>query len=201
MVIAQPVPAGWLLSPGPIGAAAAFDGVEFAVAVDPERPRLLLDPALTGDLLARAMAALPTRVRRVADLVPLGAGQGAGRPLAAAAARLLGEPVHLVNGVPLHPPAGPITVFALDAHRRPVWTEPAWLLRLTPDGAEEVVASSPPHASLRLLDPATYAMDLGWQLRLSGGGIHAFPGPPLPPAKGRASLPDPLGGGGRCRSP
>ncbi|GAA3197331.1 discoidin domain-containing protein [Dactylosporangium siamense] len=194
-VIAQPVPAGWLLSPGPVGAAAAYDGVEFAVAVDPERPRLLLDPTLTADLLAQAMTALPTRVRRVADLVPLGAGQGAGRFLAFSAARLLGEPVHLVNGVPLHPPAGPITVFALDAHRRPVWAEPAWLLRVTPDGAEEVVASSPPHASLRPLDPATYAMDLGWQVRLSGGGIHAFPGPPPPPAKGRASLPDPLGKG------
>ncbi len=195
VVIAQPVPAGWLLSPGPVGAAAAFDGVEFAVAVDPERPRLLLDPALTGDLLAQAMAALPTRVRRVADLVPLGAGQGAGRPVAALAARLLDEPVHLVNGVPLHPPAGPITVFALDAHRRPVWAEPAWLLRLTADGAEEVVASSPPHTSLRAIDPATYSMDLGWQVRLSGGGIHAFAGPPPPPAKGRAALPDPLDGG------
>jgi hypothetical protein len=194
-VIAQPVPAGWLLSPGPIGAAAAYDGVEFAVAVDPERPRLLLDPTLTGDLLAVAMAALPTRVRRVVDLVPLGAGQGAGRQVAAAAARRLGEPVHLVNGVPLHPPAGPITVFALDAHRRPVWSEPAWLLRLTADGAEEVVASSPPHASLRAIDPATYAMDMGWQVRLSGGGIRAYPGPPPPPAKGRASLPDPLHGG------
>ncbi|MEV4512760.1 discoidin domain-containing protein [Dactylosporangium sp. NPDC049525] len=194
-VIAQPVPAGWLLSPGPVGAAASYDGVEFAVAVDPERPRLLLDPTLTGDQLAVAMAALPTRVRRVVDLVPLGAGQGAGRPAAAAAARRLGEPVHLVNGVPLHPPAGPITVFALDAHRRPVWSEPAWLLRLTPDGAEEVVASSPPHASLRAIGPATYGMDMGWQVRLSGGGIHAFPGPPPPPAKGRASLPDPLDGG------
>ncbi len=188
-VIAQPVPAGWLLSPGPVGAAAAFDGVEFAVAVDPARPRLLLDPALTGEQLAQAMAALPTRVRRVADLVPLGAGQGAGRPLAAAAASRLGEPVHLVNGVPLHTPAGSITVFALDAHRRPVWAEPAWLLRLTPDGDEEVVASSPPHASLRPIDPATYAMDMGWQVRLGGGGIHAYPGPPPPPAKGRASLP------------
>ncbi|GAB3827295.1 discoidin domain-containing protein [Dactylosporangium cerinum] len=181
--------------PGPVGAAAAYDGVEFAVAVDPERPRLLLDPTLTADPLAQAMAALPTRVRRVADLVPLGAGQGAGRLLASSVARLLGEPVHLVNGVPLHPPTGPITVFALDAHRRPVWAEPAWLLRVTPDGAEEVVASSPPHASLRPLDPATYSMDLGWQVRLSGGGIHAFPGPPLPPAKGRASLPEPLGTG------
>ncbi|MEV0132406.1 discoidin domain-containing protein [Dactylosporangium sp. NPDC050688] len=197
-VIAQPVPAGWLLSPGPIGAAAAFDGVEFAVAVDPARPRLLLDPALTGEQLAQAMAALPTRVRRVADLVPLGAGQGAGRPLAAAAAIRLDEPVHLVNGVPLHPPAGPITVFALDAHRRPVWAEPTWLLRFTPDGDEEVVASSPPHASLRSIDPATYAMDMGWQVRLGGGGIHAFPGPPPPPAKGRASLPvDPPSGGDR----
>ncbi|WP_327003966.1 discoidin domain-containing protein [Dactylosporangium sp. NBC_01737] len=94
--------------------------------------------------------------------------------------------------MPLHPPAGPITVFALDAHRRPVWSEPAWLLRLTPDGAEEVIASSPPHTSLRLIDPATYAMDMGWQVRLSGGGIHALPGPPPPPAKGRASLPDPF---------
>ncbi|MEV0562343.1 discoidin domain-containing protein [Dactylosporangium sp. NPDC050588] len=189
-VIAQPVPAGWLLSPAPVGSAAAFDGVEFAVAVDPSRPRLLLDPALTGEQLALAMTALPTRVRRVADLVPLGAGQGAGRAVAATAAARLGEPVHLVNGVPLHTPAGSIVVFALDAHRRPVWAEPAWLLRLTPDGGEEVVASSPPHASLRELSPATYAMDMGWQVRLSGGGIHAFPGPPPPPAKGRASLPD-----------
>ncbi|MET7424545.1 discoidin domain-containing protein [Dactylosporangium sp. NPDC005555] len=190
-VIAQPVPAGWLLSPGPIGAAAAYDGVEFAVAVDPTRPRLLFDPGLTGEQLADAMAALPTRVRRVADLVPLGAGQGAGRAVATEAAARLGEPVHLVNGVPLHTPAGPITVFALDAHRRPVWAEPAWLLRLTPDGAEEIVASSPPHASLRPLSSAAYAMDMGWQVRLSGGGIHAFPGPPPPPAKGRASLPEP----------
>jgi hypothetical protein len=77
--------------------------------------------------------------------------------------------VRLVNGVPLP------DVMALDDAGHPVWREPATVLRLWPDGHEEVLASSPPHPSLRPIDPATYAMDHGWRIRLTGGGIHAAP--------------------------
>ncbi|GAA2646637.1 hypothetical protein GCM10010399_94930 [Dactylosporangium fulvum] len=182
-VVARPVPAGWHLS---AAGAAPVGAVELAVAAAVGRPRLLRDPSVTGDLLAAALRAIPPAVRHVADLVPLGPGQGAGRAVAAAAAEALDEPVDLVNGVPLHTPGDTIVVFALDTTGRPVWPEPAWLLRHPPGGPEEVVASSPPQPALRALDPATYALESGWVVHLTGGGIQALPGgrPPdtAPPA-------------------
>ncbi|MER7009627.1 discoidin domain-containing protein [Dactylosporangium sp. NPDC000555] len=173
-----------------------FDGegggasdLALSVAVDPDRLRLLVDPSVTGAELAATVRALPPAVRPLVDVVPLAPGQGAGRAVASAAARDLAEPVHLINGVPLHTPSGDIAVYALDAALRPVWPEPAWRLRYLPSGQEEVLSSSPPQPSLRPIDPATYAMDLGWLVRLSGGGLHAEPSGPLRPARGRAEVP------------
>ncbi|GGM79273.1 discoidin domain-containing protein [Dactylosporangium sucinum] len=202
------VPAGWALGPVPSGPApgpaapesalaagasgsalgsfAAAPGsvdadLALAVAVDPDRPRLLFDPALGPEPVAAALLALPPTVRAVTDLVPLGPGQGAGRAVAAGAAARCGEPVQLVNGVPLHTPGGQIIVCCLDATHRPVWPEPAWLVRVLPDGTEEVLASSPPQPTLRPIDAATYATDQGWTVRLTGGGLHAQPPGAAPP--------------------
>ncbi|WP_432824913.1 discoidin domain-containing protein [Dactylosporangium sp. CA-092794] len=173
----------------PAGHAPITADLASAVAVDPDRPRLLIGPSLTGDELAAALRALPPAVRPTVDVVPLAPGQGAGRAVTAAAAQALGEPIRLVNGVPLHTPSGEIAVYALDAAGRPAWAEPAWLLRLLPGGQEEVLASSPPQPSLRAVDAATYAMDLGWLVHLSGRGIHAEPSGPPRPARGRAEVP------------
>ncbi|WP_433044070.1 discoidin domain-containing protein [Dactylosporangium sp. CS-033363] len=181
---ARAIPAGWVLStaPGP-------HDLADSVAVDPDRPRLVVDATVSGAALAAALRALPPAVRDTVDVVPLRPGQGAGRAVASAAAAELGEPVCLVNGVPLHTPSGSIAVYALDAGLRPVWAEPAGLLRCRPDGREEVLASAPPQPGLRAVGPATYALDLGWLVRVSGGGLHAMPTGPLPPARGRAALP------------
>ncbi|MGI5242399.1 galactose-binding domain-containing protein [Dactylosporangium sp. CA-139066] len=178
------VPAGWLLGDGDSGPADA-------VAVDPDRPRLLFDATVTGASLAAALRALPPAARLITDVVPLLPGQGAGRPVAFAAARELGEPVQLFNGVPLHAPAGDVVVYALDPAGLPVWPEPAWLLCCHPDGREQVLASSPPQPALRPIDAATYGMDLGWLVRLSGGGLIAEPSGPLLPGRGRAEVPPP----------
>jgi hypothetical protein len=178
-VTARPIPAGWLLTgpapdPGaepeaePEAAAetarrAALDELSFSVAVDPDRPRLLLEPSVTGRALAAALGALPAAIRPAVDVVMLAPGQGAGRAVTAAAARKLGEAVHLVNGVPLYTPAGVVAVYALDAALRPVWPEPAGRLLCRPDGREEVVASTPP------------PLERDWVVHPSGGGLHAAP--------------------------
>ncbi|WP_238013513.1 discoidin domain-containing protein [Dactylosporangium sp. AC04546] len=184
---------------GPIDGGHALGGVDWlalAVAVDADRPRLVFDPAAGPEAVAAVLLALPTAVRSVTELVPLGAGQGAGRVVAAGAAQRIGEPVRLVNGVPLHSPGGEIVVCALDGALRPVWPEPAWLLRVLPDGTEEVLASAPPHATLRPLDAATYAMDLGWAVHVRAAALHALPAGSLPadvmpdsPAAGSAAAP------------
>jgi hypothetical protein len=185
---ARPVPAGWLL--GDAGSPLAD-----AVAVDPDRPRLLFDATVSGASLAAALRALPPAARSVTDVVPLVPGQGAGRPVAFEAARALGEPVQLLNGVPLHTASGEVVVHALDRAGRPVWAEPAWLLRCHPDGREEVLASCPPQPGLRRIDSATYGMELGWLVRLSGAGLTAEPSGPLLPGRGRAEVPAPATAG------
>ncbi|GAA2379716.1 discoidin domain-containing protein [Dactylosporangium salmoneum] len=172
-VTLTPMPAGWLLG--------TPSELALSVAADPARPRLLFN---TADSLADTLRTLPEDV----ELVPLLPGQGAGRPPALAAAAALGRPVRLVNGVPLHTPAGDVVVHALDAAGHPVWAEPAWLLQMLPDGREEVLSSTPPQPSLRPLDAATYGMDLGWLVRVWSDGLHAYPTGPLPPARGRATL-------------
>jgi hypothetical protein len=197
-IVAHPVPAGWLLTA--VEGGPAVDDLPFSVAVDPDRPRLLLDPSVTGAHLAAVLRALPPAVRRVVDLVPLGPGQGAGRSVAAAAAQSLAEPLHLVNGVPLHTPAETITAYALDTAGRPVWPEPAWLLRYLPGGLEEVVASSPPQPGLRPLDAATYALDLGWVVRLTGSGLHAVPAGAAGTATARPGGDDGPAGGRHARA-
>ncbi|WP_433617830.1 discoidin domain-containing protein [Dactylosporangium sp. CA-139114] len=178
---ATPIPAGWLLSAGPA------PEITRSVAVDPARPLLVCDATVTGPGLAAALRALP----EAADVAFLAPGQGAGRPVALAAAAELGEPVSLVNGIPLHTPSGEVVVYALDSALNPVWPEPAARLRCLPDGREEVAASTPPQPGLRALDAATYALELGWLVRVSGGGLHAMPVGPLAPAVGRAAVPAP----------
>ncbi|MER7274189.1 discoidin domain-containing protein [Dactylosporangium sp. NPDC000244] len=178
---ATPIPAGWLLSSEPA------PEITRSIAVDPARPLLVCDGTVTGPGLAAALRALPV----AADVAVLGPGQGAGRAVALAAAGELGEPVSLVNGIPLHTPSGEVVVYALDAGLNPVWPEPAARLRCLPDGREEVAASTPPQPGLRALDAATYALELGWLVRVSGGGLHAMPVGPLPPAVGRAAVPAP----------
>ncbi|MFD0576821.1 hypothetical protein [Dactylosporangium darangshiense] len=197
---ARPIPAGWLLSAGdsatdgsPLGGAESESAPRLAdaVSVDPERPRLLLDATVNATALAAALRALPPAARIAVEVVPLAPGQGAGRAAAFGAASELGEAVRLVNGVPLHSPSGDAVVYALDGAGLPVWAEPAWLLLCHPGGREEVLASSPPQPALRPVGPATYAMELGWLVRLSGGGLTAEPSGPLPPARGRAEVPAP----------
>ncbi|MET7395736.1 discoidin domain-containing protein, partial [Dactylosporangium sp. NPDC005572] len=78
------------------------------------------------------------------------------------------------------PCSTPWSICVLDSALRPVWAEPAWLLRVLPDGTEEVAASASPHAALRPLDAATYAMDLDWTVHVRPGGLHALPPGSLP---------------------
>ncbi|WP_426503738.1 discoidin domain-containing protein [Dactylosporangium sp. McL0621] len=183
---ATPIPAGRLLAAG-----TAPPEIAASIAVDPQRPLLVFDATVTGPALAAALRALSPADRAVLDVAALAPGQGAGRAVALAAAAELGEPVSLVNGLPLHTPSGDVVVYALDAALRPVWAEPAGRLRCQPDGREEVTASTPPQPGLRAVDAATYALDLGWLVRVSGGGLHAMPVGPLAPAVGRAAVPAP----------
>ncbi|WP_433203574.1 discoidin domain-containing protein [Dactylosporangium sp. CS-047395] len=159
------IPAGWLLSADPVEPDLAG-----TVTPDPQHPRLLFDATVTGSALAAALRELPPAARATVQVAAFAAGRGAGRIVAAQAAADLGEPVTLVNGLPFD-----TGVYALDAELRPVWAEPARLLRCRPDGREEVVASDPPRAGLPAVDPVTYAIEGGWLIRVSGNGLHAMP--------------------------
>ncbi|WP_432971821.1 discoidin domain-containing protein [Dactylosporangium sp. CA-233914] len=196
---ARAVPAGWLLSTVPDAAEPDEDTVRLpdavsvarladSVAVDPGRPRLLFDSTVNGPALAAALRTLPPAVRATVDVAAIAPGQGAGRAPAFAAAAALGEPVTLLNGLPLHTPSGDIVAYALDAAFHPTWAEPAWLLRCHPGGVEEVAASSAPQPGLLAIDESTYVLDLGWIVRVAGDGLHAMPSGPLPPPVGRAGV-------------
>ncbi|MFI5910054.1 discoidin domain-containing protein [Dactylosporangium sp. NPDC051541] len=135
-------------------------------AANPDHPRLTFEPSVTGPELAAALRGLPPEVSAVVEVVARGPGRDAGRVVAAQAAADLGESVTLRTT----PADG--------------WTNPASVLRCLPDGREKVVASTPPQPGLAAIDAATYALDEGWLVRVSGNGLHAMPAGPAVPAPG-----------------
>ncbi|MDT7729418.1 MAG: hypothetical protein QOI21_5994 [Actinomycetota bacterium] len=199
----EPVPAGLLILAEDATPTSPLD-VTYAVAVHPERPRLILgrpgERAVSPAEVAALVAMFPPMLGAALELVPH-TPEVATAEWSFELARQLNREVRVSTGLPLYGHDGRVHVIAYDAHGRQLLRHPATTLRYSPDGTAAVLECQAPPAGWinagrtfhRLpsaalptpADPVAEVVPSGFALvpAASVGGPHSAAARPLDPRR------------------
>jgi len=144
----EPIPAGLMILAEDAAPTSPLD-VAYAVAVHPERPRLVLgrpgEGAVSPAEVAALIAMFPPMFATALELVPH-TTEVATAEWSAELARHLNREVRVSTGLPLYGHDGRVHVIAHDARGRQLLRHPATTLRYSPDGTTTVLESQAPPA-------------------------------------------------------